>query len=446
MNMLQEQLLTGARTERSRISSEVVDAQRRRRVGAMLGSIGTTLEWYDFTLYVYLAPVFAGLFFPSSGSLDALLATYGVFAAGFLMRPLGAMFFGNFGDAHGRKAALTISAVMMSIAMMVLGLLPTHASIGVAAPIALVLLRLVQGFSVGGETSGTYVLMFETARGGRRGLGAALAATMASLGVLLAALLVTVMHAFLNTEQTDDYGWRILFFFGAGIGLIALIMRRRMAETPSFAAAQEAGELSAIPIKRALRHHSRAIAKVFALSAYTGIVFWLAFTYVPSYLQDPVGMTPEVATLGATLATLLYALAIPLSGLLSDYLGRRVVMAAAACLTLALAYPVFTLLDDGTAAAAISGQLVLMLLVLLYIGPWASAISELFPTDTRYTGVAIGYNLGMAIFGGTLPLVATLLIKITGDDLAPAFYLIGASLLILVVLARLPETYRADID
>jgi MFS transporter, MHS family, proline/betaine transporter len=421
------------------------DEWRRRRVGAMLGSIGSALEWYDFTLYVYLAPVLAGLFFPSSDSLDGLLATYGVFAAGFLMRPLGAVFFGNFGDSHGRKAALTYSAAMMSIAMVLMGLLPTHASIGLAAPVALTLLRMVQGFSVGGESSGTYVLMFETARRDRRGLGAALAASMASLGVLLAALLVTIMHAALNTQQTDDYGWRVLFFAGAGIGLIALIMRRRMAETSSFAAAREAGDVSAIPIKRVLRHQGRAVARVFALSAYTGIVFWMAFTYVPSYLQDPIGTTPEVATLGVTLATTLYALAVPLSGFLSDYVGRKVVMTAAAGLTLALAYPVFALLDDATAGATIAGQLILIVLVLLYLGPWAAAISELFPTATRYTGVAIGYQLAMAIFGGTLPLVATLLIKITGDDLAPAFYLMAASLLILVVLARVRETYRADI-
>jgi MFS transporter, MHS family, proline/betaine transporter len=183
---------------------------------------------------------------------------------------------------------------------------------------------------------------------------------------------------------------------------------------------------------------------VFALSAYTGIVFWLAFTYVPSYLQEPIGTTPEVATLGATLATILYALAVPFAGLLSDHVGRRPVMAGGAVLTLALAYPDFALLDDATAAAAIAGQLILMVLVLLYIGPWAAAISELLPTATRFTGVAIGYQLAMAIFGGTAPLVATLLIKTTGDNQAPAFYLIGASALILLVLARIPETYRAD--
>jgi MFS transporter, MHS family, proline/betaine transporter len=253
------------------------------------------------------------------------------------------------------------------------------------------------------------------------------------------------MHAVLNTQQTDDYGWRILFFVGAGIGLIALIMRLRMAETPSFAAAREAGEVSSLPIKRVLRHQGRAIAQVFALTAYTGIVWWLAFTYVPSYLQNPIGTKPEVATLGATVATILYAVAIPVAGLLSDHVGRRPVMATGALLTLALAYPVFALLDDATAAATIAGQLLLMVLVLLYIGPWAAAISELFPTATRYTGM-IGFQLSMAIFGGTAPLVATLLIKITGNNLAPAFYLMGGSLLILVVLARIRETYRADID
>jgi MFS transporter, MHS family, proline/betaine transporter len=253
------------------------------------------------------------------------------------------------------------------------------------------------------------------------------------------------MHAVLNTQQTDDYGWRILFFVGAGIGLVALVMRRHMAETPSFAAAREAGEVSGLPIKRVARDHRRGIAQVFALTAYMGIVYWLAATYVPSYLQDPIGTTPEVATLGATLAAILYAVAIPFAGLLSDHVGRRPVMAAGAVLTLLFAYPVFALLDDATAPATIAGQLILMVFVLVYTGPWSSAVTELFPTATRYTGMAIGFNVSVAIFGGTAPLVATLLIKITGDNQAPAFYLIGASLLILLVLARLPETYRADI-
>jgi MFS transporter, MHS family, proline/betaine transporter len=158
--------------------------------------------------------------------------------------------------------------------------------------------------------------------------------------------------------------------------------------------------VSELPIKRALRHHRREIAQVFALTACMGIIYWLAATYVPSYLQDRIGTTPGVATLGATLSAILYAVAVPFSGLLSDHAGRRVVMAAGAVLTLLFAYPIFVLLDDATAAATIAGQLVLMVFVLLYAGSWSSAVTELFPTATRYTAMAIGFNVSVAIFGG----------------------------------------------
>jgi MHS family proline/betaine transporter-like MFS transporter len=182
------------------------------------GALGTTLEWFDFTLYVYLAPVIGELFFPSDDKLASLLATFGVFAAGYLMRPLGAAFFGRYGDTRGRKAALTLSVLLMSVPMLAISLLPTHEEIGVAAPILLVILRLVQGFSVGGEFSGSIVLLQESSGPGHRGFVSNLAQVTAGAGFLLSSLVATILHASLSTQQMQDWGWRLPFLLGGESG------------------------------------------------------------------------------------------------------------------------------------------------------------------------------------------------------------------------------------
>jgi MFS transporter, MHS family, proline/betaine transporter len=419
------------------------DAERKSRP-VILGAVGTTLEWFDFTLYVYVAPVIAQLFFPSDDQLVSLMATFGVFAAGYLMRPLGALFFGSYGDRRGRKAALTLSVAMMSGPMVLIGVLPTHATIGAAAAVLLVLLRLVQGFSVGGEFGGSIVLLEESAPRGRRGFVTNLALATAAIGFLLSSLTVTILHAVLSTSQMDSWGWRVPFFMGAAIGVFAFVMRRRMDETQSFTAARESGELVQQPVRHMLRTERGPLVAVFLLVGYSGLTFYLAATFIPSWLQSVIHAEPSEALLAATIGALLYALLTPLAGLASDKLGRRGLMAAGALALAATSYPLFDLMSDGTFASVLVGEVILMLLVIVFAGASTPTFTELFATSTRYSGVAVGYGLGMAVFGGTTPLIATGLIKLTGNELAPSFLLIGASALILVVIAAIPETAFAE--
>jgi MHS family proline/betaine transporter-like MFS transporter len=421
-----------------------MESEGGRRRPVILGAVGTTLEWFDFTLYVYLSPVIAQLFFPSSDPLASLMATFGVFAAGYFMRPLGALFFGSYGDRMGRKAALTLSVAMMAGPMVIIGLLPTHATIGVLAPILLVLLRLVQGFSVGGEFGGSIVLLEESAGPGRRGFVTNLALATAGVGFLIASLTATLLHSLLSTSQLDSWGWRVPFFMGAAIGLFAFAMRRRMEETESFVKARESGSLEAHPVRRLLQTERGALLAVFFLVGYSGLTYYLAATFIPSWLQTVVHAKPSEALAAATVGALLYTVLTPFAGLVSDRLGRRGMMAAGALALAAAAYPLFDLMSDGTFASILAGEVVLMVLVIVFAGPSTPVFTELFGTTTRYSGVAVGYGLGMAVFGGTAPLIATGLIKWTGNELAPAYMLIAASVLILVVIAAIRETAFED--
>jgi MFS transporter, MHS family, proline/betaine transporter len=409
---------------------------------AILGSLGSALEWFDFTLYAYVSPIIARLFFPASDGHTALLATFGIFATGFLMRPIGAIAFGSMGDRRGRRRALMLAVTMMSVPMLLIALLPTYGTIGVAAPILLLALRMVQGFSVGGEFSGTLVLMAESAPPGRRGAVAALAQTTSGCGVLLASLTTTILEATTTTGQMDDWGWRVPFVLGALIGLVALAMRLRMSETDSFTRARAAGELDRSPVRHAVTRERRGVLLVLGLAAYGGLAYFLVATYIPSYLQTEVHVVPEGALLGATLASVTFAVGCPLTGALSDRVGRRGVLAAAAAGLGLITLPAFLLMDAGTTGAAIAGQVGLMALVVGWSGPVSAVFSELLPTVTRYSGLSVGYNLAMAIFGGTAPLVATALISLTGDHTAPSWYLIAASVIVLALLRWTPETSR----
>ncbi len=252
------------------------------------------------------------------------------------------------------------------------------------------------------------------------------------------------MHALLSDGQMDSWGWRLPFFMGAAIGVFAFVMRRRMQETASFTEAKESGTLAEAPIHTLLRTERGRLLAVFLLVGYSGLTYYLAATFVPSWLQTVIEAEPAEALLAATVGALLYTGVSPFAGLLSDRIGRRPMMAAGALALAVGAYPLFDLMSDGTFTSLLVGEVVLMLLVIVFAGPSTPVFTELFGTATRYSGVALGYGLGMAVFGGTAPLLATGLIKLTGDDLAPSFLLIGASLLVLAVIALIPETAFAD--
>jgi MHS family proline/betaine transporter-like MFS transporter len=433
------------RAIRTQDGSRMAQHPGRSRGSQIFAASGTTLEWYDFTLYAYLAPVISELFFPkdvTGSELGSLLATFGVFAAGFLVRPLGAIFFGRYGDTRGRRRALLLSIVLMTLPIFVIGLLPTYDDIGWGAPILLLALRLITGFSVGGEFSGVLVALTESGRQDRRGFVAATAQFTSGIGVLIASVLVTILHGALSNAQMADFGWRIPFFVGAALGLTALVLRRHMQETPSFEAAKEAGALADNPLGEAVRRERGPLFYVFMLTAYMGVAYYTAATFLPSYLQSILDAKPEEVFIGTTAGAVIYAFVCPLAGALSDRVGRKPVMFAASLALLVFTWPVFLLMGEVTFFTIVFGQVALIAMVLLFTGPFSAVVAELFPTSSRYSGMAVAYNVGNAIFAGTAPLIGTALVKATGYDPAPAFYVMAFSLAILAVLARMPETYH----
>ena len=418
---------------------------RRPRPSQLYVASGTTLEWYDFMLYAYLTPVMSELFFPrdvTGSELGSLLATFGVFAAGFLVRPLGAIFLGRYGDTHGRRRALLLSVVLMTLPILAIGLLPTYDEIGWGAAALLLVLRLITGFAVGGEFSGVLVALTESAPHDRRGYAAATAHFTSGIGVLIASTLVAILHAVLSNAQMADFGWRIPFFLGAALGIAALGLRRQMRETTSFEAAQQAGVLAANPLGEALRRERGPLFYAFVLTAYMGIGYYTAATFLPSYLQSILDAEPEKVFIGTTAAAVVYAFLAPGAGALSDRVGRKPVMRAGCLGLLVFTWPVFLLMGEVSLFTVVFGQVALIALVLLFTGPFTAVVAELFPTSDRYSGAGVAYNLGTAIFAGTAPLIGTALVKATGYEPAPAFYVMGASLALLAVLARLPETYH----
>jgi MFS transporter, MHS family, proline/betaine transporter len=426
----------------------VTEARKRRRRSELFAAAGTTLEWYDFTLYAYLTPVISELFFPKSvtgSELGSLLATFGVFAAGFLVRPLGAVFFGRFGDRRGRKAALTLSVAMMTVPILLIGLLPTYDEIGWGAPILLLVLRLVTGFSVGGEFTGVLVALTETGRQDRRGFAAATAQFTGGLGVLISSLVVAILQNALSDAQVADWGWRIPFFVGVVLGVGALLMRRHMSETPSFQRAQAAGELTRNPLKEAVHSERKAMFWVFLLTAYMGVAYYTAATFLPTYLQSILDAPAEQVFVGTTIGAIVYAVACPFAGLWSDHVGRKPVMIGAAIALLVLTWPVFLLMGDVSYFTVIAGQVAMIVMVLTFTGPFSAVVAELFPTTSRYSGAAVAYNVGNAIFAGTAPLIGTALVKGTGYDPAPAFYVMAFSAVMLLVLRKIPETGRTKL-
>ena len=420
-----------------------MEVESNPRSSAWFGTLGAAMEWYDFTLYIYLAPVISVLFFPSDSTLDSLLATFGVFAAGYLMRPIGAAVLGNIGDTKGRKFALGLSISLMAFGMLLIGLLPTESSIGVLAPILLVLIRLAQGFSLGGEFSGSIVLLAESAEPRRRGFTTNLVQISTGIGFLLSSATVAALHALLTAEQMTSWGWRLPFFLGALIGGFALYMliTRVEIEEPE----RDDGAPDEIPLKTLFETERKPLVISFLLNGHQALIYYVVATFIPTFVTSILGGPPEEGLFASAVAAIVFMALCPPAGALSDRFGRRPILALGAIGMAIAAVPLFALIAEVSMPAVLGGQLGLMILVVLFTSPALVVATELFSRPTRYSGVAVSYNLGATVFGGTAPLVSTALISITGWNLAPGLLLAVASLLVLFVIAWSPETAPAKV-
>ncbi|MFL4908473.1 MFS transporter [Streptomyces sp. MMS24-I2-30] len=408
------------------------------------GSVGNFIEWYEFGVYGYFATVIAARFFtPEGGSeAEALVQTYASFALAFFFRPVGAAVFGRLGDRIGRRPVLVLVVSLMTGATALIGLLPTYASVGAAAPWLLTFLRVVQGLSAGGEFGGAVALMTEFAPPGRRGLYGAWQSFTVALGLLGGAGVAAVTATVLTEAQVQSWGWRLPFLLAAPLGLPALWLRLRLDETPSFRRERESAAT-------AVRPAGREVARAIALGA-GRIMGWSAAGYtflvvLPSYLQSTLDASFQQALIATVLANLGFAVTILPAGLLSDRIGRRPVMLAGALLVVVLALPLLHLLQDTGASGVRQGAAVFCAgaVVGLMAGPAPAMLAEMFPTAVRHTGLGLAYALSNAVFSGCAGLVITKAVERTGNADVPAYYAAATCAVSVLALAAAPRVGRA---
>jgi len=414
--------------------------RRRSRNSVIYGSAGTVVEWFDYGLYLYLVPVVAPLIFPTGNQLTAIIASLGVFAAGSLLRIAGGAFFGSIGDRLGRKKALVLSILMMTVPMGLTAFLPTYAQIGIAATILFTVMRMLQGFSAGGEYSGTVVQLVEQAPASRRGFIASTAVLTSGIGVLLASGLVALLTTVLSEQDMSSWGWRICYLVGGALGLFALVMRRRMSETQAYEAEKDAGDVPKQPLRYALRYLPGPVLMAAFLAGFGGILYYVVLGFVPTILDTYSEIQSDTALWVTTGMTIVYAFATPFFGLLSDRVGRKPTLIGATVGFIVLSFPMLWLMTHEPVWIVVLAGLALLTLLMLYGGPVVAAIGEQFPSRARYSALATGYNLGTAVLGGFAPMVAAWLISVFDTPVAPAGLLVVASIIALPLLWRLRET------
>jgi MHS family proline/betaine transporter-like MFS transporter len=408
------------------------------------GAIGNFVEWFDFGLYGYMAPVIATLFFAPGDRVAALLGTFAVFAVAFLMRPLGGVVFGHFGDKVGRRSTLAMTVILMSVATFAVGLLPTYAAIGIAAPILLLVCRLAQGFAVGGEFAGAASFIAEYAPENRRAWYVSSMSVTIFGGLLAAVALVTLLTASLGEAAMQAWGWRIPFLLALPLGLVGLYIRLRLDDTPAFQTVKASETVPTSPIREALRTQRKPMAVFFGFSITNVVAFYMILAYMPTYLGEAVGLGRGAALVSNSIALLALTVLCPVSGLLADKIGRKPMLLAGSAGFAVLTVPAFLIAAQGGFFLATLAQLLLIVPLFFVAVTQPVTVVEMFATRVRYSSGSISYNLVNMIFGGTAPLVATALLARSGNELAPAYYLVGLAFVSLLVVAfAYKETYKA---
>ncbi|GAA3583736.1 MFS transporter [Amycolatopsis ultiminotia] len=419
----------------------------RRKVGVS-SVLSQLMEWYDFQLFGLASVlVFPSLFFPGAGQTGATLLSFAGLAVGFLARPLGALIFGHIGDTVGRKTVLMITLSLMGGATFAMGVLPTATAIGGWAPALLVLLRVLQGVGVGGEQGGATLMMVESAPPRRRGFASGVMETGEFMGLLIATGLFTVLTAVLPHAEFVSWGWRVPFLISAGIAIFGLWVRTKLVDTPAFEEAKEDGLLAERPLSELFKTGKRSMLLSIALRLFETGSGFLIVTFSLSYATDNAGVSESVSTAGVMIASAISILAIPFYGHLADRIGRKIVFCGGMIFLLVTIWPFFLILDTR------STPLILLSYALLYafgsaplLGVEFAWIAELFPTNIRFSGLSISFQIGAILGGGIAPFLATLLVAVAGGSL----WLVMSYLLLLwcismVAVIKAPDTYRTEL-
>lgn len=414
----------------------------RRHTALLAGFIGNVVEWYDFALYGYMAGILSRLFFPGESPAAGLIATYGVFAAGFLMRPLGSGVFGWLGDTIGRSRTMLISVSMMALPTFLLGCLPTFETAGIWAPVLLVLVRLVQGLSVGGEFSSSVTYLVETAADDRRGFSGSWANTGSMFGMLLGSGMAAALTTLLPEQMLADWGWRLPFLLGGIIGGVSIALRRNLPRSEHFKR-HHSDRASTSPLLEAFTTNRLKMVQAILFASAYGVIFYLPLVYLPEWLHSQTGMPRDSALRINTAATALLLFLIPVTGWLSDRLIRRTHFIAVAMLGLAaLAVPLYVWFAGDGFRGAVIVQFTLVLILAVPLGTAPAMFVELFPAEDRLSGYSVAYNLGLGVVGGATPMLATWLIHATGLSIAPAGLITVAALVAFLVMLWVPDGSR----
>jgi len=422
----------------------VDEAGSRRAVVA--ATFGNVLEWYDFSVYAFFAVTIGRLFFPSDDPTASLLATFAVFGVGFVVRPLGGIVIGWMGDRYGRRPALVLTIMLMAGGTVMIGLLPTYAAIGAAAPLLLVVARLIQGFSAGGEWGGSTAFMVEWAPEGKRGWYGSFQQMSVAAGLLLGSGMGALLTTILTEEQVFDWGWRIPFLLGGLLGVVGQYMRRNVEETPAYreaTAETAAGAPAAAAAERTPSGFSLGL-RAFGFTVLWTVSYYIFLNYMPTFTRNQVGLSPSESLWANTFSVLILVVLIPITGWLSDRVGRKPLLLASCAFFALLTWPLMSLMlgSGGAFGTVILVQLLFGIAIALFSGPGPAAIAEIFPTRGRSTWMSASYALAVAIFGGFAPYIATWLIANTGNPMSPALYVIAAAVVSFLTILALPETAR----
>lgn len=411
--------------------------EKRQRIFAIVAaSSGNLVEWFDFYIYAFCAIYFAPAFFPKSDPTAQLLNTAGVFAAGFLMRPIGGWLFGRIADRHGRKNSMVFSVMLMCVGSLVIACLPTYASIGAAAPLLLLLARLLQGLSVGGEYGTTATYMSEIAMRGQRGFFSSFQYVTLIGGQLLAVLVVVILQQLLDERELKDWGWRIPFVIGAVTAVVALLLRRTLHETTT---AESRSSKAAGSVAEIFKHHKAAFFTVLGYTAGGSLIFYTFTTYMQKYLVNSAGMSIKTASNVMTACLFLYMCMQPVFGALSDRIGRRKNMLLFGALGAMATVPILSTLRSISSPVAAFGLIVLALAIVSFYSSISGIVkAEMFPPEIRALGVGLSYAVANAIFGGSAEYVA-LGLKSIGHESAFYWYVTAMMVIAFVVSLRLPR-------
>lgn len=396
----------------------------------LVGLIGNLLEWYDFAVYGYFASIFAKQFFPSNNHTLSLVSSFGAFAAGFLMRPVGAVLVGSIADKKGRKKALNTSVLLMAIPTFIIGILPGYASIGVLAPILLVLMRMLQGISVGGEYTSSLVYLSECAPPKRKALFSSMTLVGSSSGILLGSYVSGVISQSMSESNLMEWGWRIPFIIGIGLAFFGFILRKDIPETYD---AHQQTESIFISLKK----HINSILHVCGIMLAMGISFYTVFVFLATWLEEFVQEPRTLALQINSIGILVMIVCIPLSGWASDKWGGKKILMISTIALIIFTYPILLLMHHHNETYIEVGQILFAIIIGTGAGPIPILLSNMFPKHIRVTSVGLGYNSVYALFGGTSPIIALWMINKTHDDLSFAWYIIGAGAITLFSVMRL---------